>query len=79
MTDTNEIHSIKDLILKNEELEAQIDFLQRQNRALKMRCSSYSLRISDLESEIKDMKFTRKYLPSDEAGRRSAQELFGGA
>ena len=65
----NEIHSLK----------VDNDFLQRQNRALKLRCGKYSLRISDLESEITDMKFTRKYLTSEEAGRRFAQELLGGA
>ena len=65
----NEIHSLK----------VDNDFLQRQNRALKLRCGKYSLRISDLESEITDMKFTRKYLTSEEAGRQFAKELLGGA
>lgn len=62
---------------ENKELQAQIDFLQRQNKALKLRCSSYSLRISDLETEIADMKFTRKYLTSEEAGKAFARELLG--
>ena len=63
----NEIHSLK----------VDNDFLQRQNRALKLRCGKYSLRISDLESEITDMKFTRKYLTSEEAGKAFARELLG--
>ena len=67
--------------LKNENcsLKADNDFLQKQNRALKLRCGKYCLQISDLESEIQDMKFTRKYLTSEEAGKRFAQELLGGA
>ena len=54
-------------------------FLRKQNSTLKMRCSKYSLQILDLETEIKDMKFTRQYLTSEEAGRKFAQELLGGA
>lgn len=62
---------------ENKELQAQIDFLQRQNKALKLRCSDYSLKITKLESEINDMKFTRKYLTSEEAGKAFARELLG--
>ena len=54
-------------------------FLKRQNNALKLRCSKYSLEIRDLESEIADMRFTRKYLTSEEAGRQLARELTGRA
>lgn len=65
--------------LKNEiqSLKVDNDFLQRQNRALKLRCGKYSLRISDLESEITDMKFTHKMLNSEEAGKAFARELLG--
>ena len=65
--------------LKNEiqSLKVDNDFLQRQNRALKLRCGKYSLRISDLESEITDMKFTHKILNSEEAGKAFARELLG--
>jgi len=60
-------------------LRDENDFLQRQNNALKMRCSNYCLQVRDLESEIEDMKFTRKYLTSEEAGRQLARELTGRA
>ena len=83
---------IKNLLLEREAQQAQIEFLEqslldleadnkflkRQNNALKLRCSDYSLRISELESEIADMKFTRKYLTSEEAGKQFAKELLGG-
>ena len=62
---------------QNHELKVDNDFLQRQNNALKMRCSNYCLQIRDLESEIEDMKFTRKYLTAEEAGRQFARELTG--
>ena len=70
---------IKNILLENEELKARNDFLQRQNNALKMRCSKYSLEIKELTAEIQDMKFTKKYLNSEEAGRQFAKELLGGA
>ena len=63
----NEIHSLK----------VDNDFLQRQNNALKMRCSKYSLEIKDLTSEIQDLRFTHNYLTSEEAGRQFARELLG--
>lgn len=62
---------------ENESLKLDNDFLQRQNNALKMRCSKHCLQIRDLESEIADMKFTRKYLTSEEAGKQFARELLG--
>ena len=68
---------IKDIQLENEELKARNDFLERQNKALKMRCSKYCLEITKLTSEIQDMKFTHKMLNSEEAGRAFAQELLG--
>ena len=60
---------------ENQSLKIDNDFLQRQNAALKMRCSKYALEIHDLESEIADMKFTQKYLTAEEAGRKFAEEL----
>ena len=69
---------LKEVEIHEEMLVKENEFLDKQNRALKLRCGKYSLRISDLESEITDMKFTRKYLTSEEAGRKFAQELLGG-
>ena len=80
MTDNRKLlEELQTLKNENRSLKADNDFLQKQNRALKLRCGKYCLQISDLESEIQDMKFTRKYLTSEEAGKRFAQELLGGA
>ena len=59
------------------EYEDEINFKTRQNNALKIRCSDYSLRIGKLETEIADMKFTHKMLNSEEAGKAFARELLG--
>ena len=64
---------------ENQSLKIDNDFLEKQNRALKLRCGKYCLENRKLQEEIQDMKFTRKYLTSEEAGRRFAQELLGGA
>ena len=64
---------------ENQSLRIDNDFLEKQNRALKLRCGKYCLENRKLQEEIQDMKFTRKYLTSEEAGRRFAQELLGGA
>ena len=68
-----------DLEAENKELQEEITFLRKQNRALKLRCSKYCLENKKLEEEIQDMRFTRKYLTSEEAGRQFAKELLGGA
>lgn len=77
---------VKDTILEIQELKESIqdlklenDFLQKQNKALKLRCGKYCLQVQKLEDEIKDMKFTRKYLTSEDAGKQFAKELLGGA
>lgn len=80
MTDNRKLlEELQTLKNENHSLKVDNDFLQKQNRALKLRCGKYCLQISDLESEIQDMKFTRKYLTSEEAGRQFAKELLGGA
>ena len=71
-----ELYMLKE---ENQSLKIDNDFLKRQNSALKLRCSKYSITITELESEIADMRFTRKYLTSEEAGKAFAQELLGGA
>ena len=87
MTDTNfEIQNLKlDEVLgelyylreENQQLKVDNDFLQRQNNGLKLRCSKCALEVRKLEEEIADMKFTRNYLTSEEAGRAFARELLG--
>ena len=80
MTDNRKLlEELQTLKNENHSLKVDNDFLQKQNRALKLRCGKYCLQISDLESEIQDMKFTRKYLTSEDAGRQFAKELLGGA
>ena len=69
--------TIEELTKENQDLKLDNDFLQKQNNALKMRCSSYCLQVRDLESEIADMKFTRNYLTGEEAGKAFARELLG--
>ena len=85
MTDTRELkldEVLEELYFlreENQSLKIDNDFLEKQNRALKLRCGKYCLENRKLQEEIQDMKFTRKYLTSEEAGRRFAQELLGGA
>ena len=76
---------IKDVLIENEELKARNEFLESEllhyksrNIALAQRCRRLTVENHDLSLEIKDMKFTRKYLTSEEAGRQFAQELLGG-
>ena len=64
---------------ENQQLKVDNDFLEKQNAACKLRCSKLSIQVRELESEIADMRFTRKYLTSEEAGRQFARELLGGA
>ena len=77
MTDKQDVKSVKDLLQENEELHAQIEFLQKQNSALRFRCATYSRKNMELEAEIRDMKFTRDYLTSEDAGKAFARELLG--
>ena len=58
--------------------ELSADYEEEINN-LKNRCRSLNKRNMQLESEVADMRFTRKYLTSEEAGARFAQELLGGA
>lgn len=60
---------------ENDNLILEVEFLKRQNNALKMRCSNYSLRIGKLKTEIADMKLSRKYFTSEEAGKAFAQSF----
>ena len=62
---------------ENKGLKLDNDFLQRQNNALKLRCSRYAIEIRELTDEVNDLRFTHKYLTSEEAGKAFAQELLG--
>lgn len=62
---------------ENQQLKVDNDFLQKKNRALKLRCGKYSLEIKELQDEIADLRFTHKYLTSEEAGRAFPRELLG--
>lgn len=63
---------------ENQQLKVDNDFLERQNTACKLRCSKLTIQVRELESEIKDLRFTHKYLTSEEAGKTFSQELLGG-
>jgi len=52
MTDTNEIHSVKDLILKNEELQARNEFLERCVEALKLNLSAVTIERNKLVDKV---------------------------
>ena len=62
---------------ENQQLKVDNDFLERQNRACKMRCSKYAIENQQLRDEIADLRFTHKYLTAEEAGRAFARELLG--
>ena len=47
---------------ENHELKVDNDFLQRQNKALKLRCGKYCLQVRDLETENADLKFRQNFL-----------------
>ena len=68
---------LDEVIEELQALKEENEFLQKQNNALKLRCSKYALEIHDLQTEIQDMKFTHKMLNSEEAGRAFARELLG--
>ena len=55
---------------ENQSLNVDIDFLQRQNAALKKTCREQSYRLMQLETEVADMKFAQKtlLLPMTETG-----------
>lgn len=76
-----ELYALRD---ENEELKTDNYFLKRQNNALKMRCSDYSLRITKLENELSDIKhmsmwgFADKYCSDkdmEEAGHALARSF----
>lgn len=71
-----EIQHLKE---ENQRLKVDNDFLEKQNKALKMRCSKYCLKISTLQREIQDLKFTHKMFNAEDSGKTFKRELHGGA
>ena len=67
----------KRLLTEHHDLTDALNWQKRQNAALKFRCSDYSKTITELEAEIADMKFTKNFLSSEDAGKMFARELLG--
>lgn len=53
--------------------------LEEENNLLKNRCRTLTCENHKLGLELKDLKFTRKFLTSEDAGKAFASELLGGA
>ena len=70
----DELYHLRD---ENRLLQLDNEFLQRQNNACKIRCSRYAIENQQLRDEIADLRFTHKYLTSEEAGKAFARELLG--
>ena len=71
---------IDDVLYSIEEIRAFINHseeLSKQNFILKEQCRNLTAENQSLKLEIKDMKFTRNYLTSEEAGKAFARELLG--
>jgi hypothetical protein len=56
-------------------LEQENEFLDKQNKALKLRCGKYCLENKELRNEIEDLKFTKNFLSSEDAGKMLARSL----
>ena len=70
-------NKLAELEEENKSIKLDNDFLQRQNNALKLRCSKYAIENRELTDEINDLRFTHKYLTSEEAGKAFARSLLG--
>jgi hypothetical protein len=64
-----------DLCNRIAELEQENEFLDKQNKALKLRCGKYCLENKELRNEIEDLKFTKNFLSSEDAGKMFARSL----
>ena len=47
---------------QNHELKVDNEFLEKQNKALKLRCGKYCIQVSELETENRDMKLAQKLI-----------------
>jgi len=80
MVKTHETILVKEnrrLLSEHRDLTNKVNWQKRQISALKFRCHDQSKHIMELESEIQDMRFTRKMLTAEEAGAAFARELLG--
>lgn len=66
-----------DLEDKVNDLSSENTHFKAKNLALVKRCRELSKANSEMSLEIKDMKFTKRYLTSEEAGKAFARELLG--
>ena len=77
----NEITYFKERCVDLEEeannLSSELLHFKSKSLAFMERCRDLSKENEALKLEIKDMKFTRKYLTSEEAGKAFARELLG--
>ena len=77
-----ELYEIDGIIYSLKEIRAFInnsEELCKQNFLLKQNCRELTAENESLKLEIKDMKFTKKFLTGEEAGKQLAKELLGGA
>ena len=72
-----EAKGFQDICDRLAELEQENEFLDKQNKALKLRCGKYCLENKELRNEIEDLKFTINFLSSEDAGKAFAQDLLG--
>ena len=71
-----ELQALKE---ENEFLKEEIVHYKGRNLSLVQRCRTLAKENQEMSCEIADMKFTRKYLTAEDAGKRFAQELLRGA
>ena len=75
----NHLSKIADTLrIDNDKLLAERNQLIKDNQILSKELQNIQERCADLEDEITDMKRTKKFLTSEEAGRRLAQDMTGG-
>lgn len=67
-----------DLEEENRQLKEQLTYFKARNFSLVKHCQKLASRNQKLECEIADLRFTHKYLTSEEAGKKFAEELLGG-
>ena len=76
--ENRELIDIDGVLYSKNELRGLIESceeLAKTNFILKQECRSLTAENQSLKLEIKDMRFTRKYLTGEEAGKQFAQEL----